>query len=324
MPLLRLNNISLTYGHLPLLERVDFQVDAGERVCLVGRNGTGKTTLFRVITGAAVADEGQIWRAETLRVAHLEQEVPPDSDQTIFQVVAAGLGELGAHLAEYHRITHDPDGVDRMSLQSLAQLQSRIESEGGWNINQKVETVLTRLSLPEEKLLSDCSGGTRRQVMLARSLVSEPDLLLLDEPTNHLDINAITWLEKFLLNYNGALIFITHDRTFVRRLATRIVELDRGRLTSFPGDFDAYLSKKDDLLEIEERASAKFDKKLAEEGGVDPPGSQGEANPQRGPGARFAGTAPGKSPALGSARTARASASTPAPCPAGWWWTRAG
>ncbi|MGH7854330.1 MAG: ATP-binding cassette domain-containing protein, partial [Candidatus Binatia bacterium] len=265
MPLLRLDNLSLTYGHLPLLARVDFQVDAGERVCLIGRNGTGKTTLFRVITGAAIPDEGEIWRAETLRVAHLEQEVAPDTDQTIFQVVAGGLGELGSLLAQYHQITHEPDGADPASLQRLAQLQSRIESRDGWNINQKVETVLTRLSLPEEKLLSDCSGGTRRQVMLARALVSEPDLLLLDEPTNHLDINAITWLEKFLLNYNGAVIFITHDRTFVRRLATRIVELDRGRLTSFPGDFDAYLSKKDDLLEIEERASAKFDKKLAEE-----------------------------------------------------------
>ncbi len=150
-------------------------------------------------------------------------------------------------------------------MQRLAQLQSRIESQGGWNINQKVETVLTRLNLPEDKLLSDCSGGTRRQVMLARALVYEPDLLLLDEPTNHLDINAITWLEKYLLNNSGALMFITHDRTFVRRLATRIIELDRGRLSSFPGDFDAYLNKKDELLEIEDRASAKFDKKLAEE-----------------------------------------------------------
>ena len=147
----------------------------------------------------------------------------------------------------------------------LARLQARIESLGGWNINQRVETVLTRLNLPEDKRLADCSGGIRRQVMLARALASEPDLLLLDEPTNHLDINAINWLEKYLLNYQGAVMFITHDRTFVRRLATRIVELDRGKLTSFPGDFDRYLQKKDELLEIEERAAAKFDKKLAEE-----------------------------------------------------------
>ena len=265
MPLLRLNNVSLAFGHLPLLARVDFQVDSGERVCLVGRNGTGKTTLFRLITGTATADDGELWRAETLRVAHLEQEVPPDTDQTIFQVVAGGLGEMGALLTEYHQVAHATDAAAGVSLQRLARLQSLIESRDGWNINQKVETVLTRLSLPEDKRLSDCSGGTRRQVMLARALVSEPDLLLLDEPTNHLDINAITWLEKYLVSYKGAVMFITHDRTFVRRLATRIVELDRGRLTSFPGDFDAYLNKKDELLEIEERASAKFDKKLAEE-----------------------------------------------------------
>jgi ATP-binding cassette subfamily F protein uup len=265
MPLLRLEHISHAYGHVPLLTQVDFQVDAGERVCLIGRNGTGKTTLFRVIAGSLIADEGEIWRGETLRVAHLEQEVPPDTDQTIFEVVAGGIGELGALVAQYHNLTHHPELAQRESLRELAHLQARIETLDGWNINQKVETVLTRLNLPEDKSLADCSGGTRRQVMLARALVSEPDLLLLDEPTNHLDINAITWLEKYLLNYNGAVMFITHDRTFVRRLATRIIELDRGKLTSFPGDFDWYLQKKDELLEIEERASAKFDKKLAEE-----------------------------------------------------------
>ena len=263
MPLLRLDNVSLAYGHVPLLAGVDFQVDAGERVCLVGRNGAGKSTLFRVIARAAAPDEGEIWRADTLRIAHLEQEVPPDTDQTIFEVVAGGLGELGALLGQYHQVSRQAG--ERGALQRLAELQSRIEGRGGWNISQKVEVVLTRLSLPEDKPLADCSGGTRRQVMLARSLVSEPDLLLLDEPTNHLDIDAITWLEKYLVHFNGAIMFITHDRTLVRRLATRIVELDRGRLTSFPGDFDGYLAKKDELLEIEERASAKFDKKLAEE-----------------------------------------------------------
>jgi ATP-binding cassette subfamily F protein uup len=265
MPLIRLDNVSLAYGHQPLLAHIDFQVDAGERVCLVGRNGTGKTTLFRVITGAAAPDDGEIWRMDTLRVAHLEQEVPPDTEQTIFEVVAGGLGELGTLLAEFHNLTHHHGLARRESLRALAQLQARIETLDGWNINQKVETVLTRLNLPQDKRLTDCSGGTRRQVMLARALVSEPDLLLLDEPTNHLDINSITWLEKYLLNYNSAVMFITHDRTFVRRLATRIVELDRGKLTSFPGDFDGYPSKKEELLEIEERASAKFDKKLAEE-----------------------------------------------------------
>jgi len=265
MPMLRLENVSLAYGHLPLLSHVELQVELGERVCVVGRNGAGKTTLFRVIMGTASADEGEIWRADTLRVAHLEQEVPPDTEQTIFEVVAGGLGELGSVLSQYHRLVQGAGIEKRDSLDELARLQSRIESLGGWNVNQKVETVLTRLSLPDHVRLSDCSGGTRRQVMLARALVSDPDLLLLDEPTNHLDINAITWLEKYLENYRGALMFITHDRTFVRRLATRVVELDRGKLVSFPGDFDAYLRKKEELLDIEERANAKFDKQLAEE-----------------------------------------------------------
>jgi ATP-binding cassette subfamily F protein uup len=265
MPLLRLDKVSLAYGHVPLLSRVDFEIEAGERVCLVGRNGAGKTTLFRAITGAAATDEGEIWRSEALRVAHLEQEVPPDTDQTIFQVVTAGLGETGELFAEFHQAARGADAASGASLQRLAQLQALIEARDGWNINHKVETVLSRLGLPQDKRLADCSGGTRRQVMLARALVNAPDLLLLDEPTNHLDINAITWLEKYLLNFAGAVMFITHDRTFVRRLATRIVELDRGRLTSFPGDFDAYVAKKDELLEIEARASAKFDKKLAEE-----------------------------------------------------------
>ena len=265
MALLRFDNVSKAYGHLPLLAHVDFQIEPGERVCLVGRNGTGKTTLLRLITGAALPDDGEIWRRDTLRVAHLEQEVPADTEQTVFESVAAGFGELGSLLAEYHQATRRAGGADPASLGRLAQLHGRIDALDGWNINQKVETVLTRLSLPADKPLIDCSGGTRRQVMLARALVSEPDLLLLDEPTNHLDISAITWLEKYLLNHRAALIFITHDRTFLRHLATRIVELDRGRLSSFPGDFDGYLRKKDELLDIEIRAMAKFDKKLAEE-----------------------------------------------------------
>ncbi|MGH7825062.1 MAG: ATP-binding cassette domain-containing protein [Candidatus Binatia bacterium] len=265
MSLLRLDNVSLAYGHLPLLSHVDLQIDPDERVCLVGRNGSGKSTLLRIITGAAVPDDGEIWRHETLTIAHLEQEVPPDTEQTVFEVVAAGLGELGALLAEYHQATHQAGAAARASLARLAELHARIDALDGWNISQKVETVLTRLSLPAGERVADCSGGIRRQVMLARALVSEPDLLLLDEPTNHLDIAAITWLEKFLLNYRGALIFITHDRMLLKHLATRIVELDRGKLTSFPGDFDAYLKKKEEILEIEARAGAKFDKKLAEE-----------------------------------------------------------
>ena len=265
MFLLRFDDVSLAYGHLPLLAHVDFQIEPGERVCLVGRNGAGKSTLLRLITGAALPDDGEIWRRDALRIAHLEQEVPPDTDQTVFEVVAAGLGELGTLLTEYHRLTQHALAAEPSFLERMARLHARIDMLDGWNINQKVETVLSRLGLPADQSLADCSGGTRRQVMLARALVSEPDLLLLDEPTNHLDISAITWLEKFLLAYHGALIFITHDRTFVKHLATRIIEIDRGKLTSFPGDFDGYLSKKEEILEIEARALAKFDKKLAEE-----------------------------------------------------------
>ena len=265
MPLLRLDNVSLAYGHVPLLTHVDFQIERGERVCLLGRNGAGKTTFLRVITGVALPDEGDIWRQDTLRIAHLEQEVPPDTEETIYEVVAAGLGELGALLTEYHQLTHEVGAGERTSLQRMAKLQARIDTLGGWNISQKVETVLTRLGLPADQRLASCSGGVRRQIMLARALVSDPDLLLLDEPTNHLDITAITWLEDFLRDYRGALIFVTHDRMLLKHLATRIVELDRGKLNSFPGDFDAYLSKKEELLEIEARAAANFDKKLAEE-----------------------------------------------------------
>ena len=265
MFLLRFDDVSLAYGHLPLLAHVDFQIEPGERVCLVGRNGAGKSTLLRLITGTALPDDGEIWRRDALRIAHLEQEVPPDTDQTVFEVVAAGLGELGTLLTEYHRLTQHALAAEPSFLERMARLHACIDTLDGWNINQKVETVLSRLGLPADQSLADCSGGTRRQVMLARALVSEPDLLLLDEPTNHLDISAITWLEKFLLAYHGALIFITHDRALLKHLATRIVELDRGKLTSFPGDFDGYLSRKEKLLEIEARALAKFDKKLAEE-----------------------------------------------------------
>jgi ATP-binding cassette subfamily F protein uup len=264
MTLLTLCDVSLAYGHHPLLAHVDFQIAAGERVCLVGRNGTGKSTLFRAITGSAPPDDGEIWRKDGLRIAHLEQEVPADTELTVFEAVASGLGELGALLTEYHNAAHHV-GSAQASLHRLAELQAGIEARDGWNIGQRVETVLSRLDLPADRRVTACSGGIRRRVMLARALVNEPDLLLLDEPTNHMDIAAITWLEEYLLSFRGALMFITHDRTFLRHLATRIIELDRGRLTSFPGDFDGYLRKKDELLEIEARANAKFDRKLAGE-----------------------------------------------------------
>ena len=265
MTILTLNNVSLAYGHVPLLAQVDFQISSGERVCLVGRNGTGKSTLFRVISEAAQPDDGEIWRKDTLRVSHLEQEVPVDTPNTIYEVVAAGLGELGQLLTEYHSAVQHVAEPDSVSLHRVSTLQHRIDALGAWNIRQKVETALSRLSLPADKRMADCSGGVRRQVMLAQALVSNPDLLLLDEPTNHMDITAITWLEEFLLTFRGALMFVTHDRTLLEHLATRIVELDRGKLTSFPGDYQYYLRKKDELLEAEAKANAKRDKKLAQE-----------------------------------------------------------
>ena len=269
MPLLTLKNVSLAYGDLSLLEKVNFNISSGERICLVGRNGTGKSTLFRIISDIVQPDEGEIWRQDTLKISYLEQEIPADTSPTIYEVVSAGLGHIGQILIEYHNLAHAMDqAIDHTngtSIKKLAELQHRIEVLDGWNLNQKIETVLSRLSLPEDKQIGECSGGIRRRTMLAQALVSDPDLLLLDEPTNHMDINAINWLEEFLLAYQGALVFITHDRTFLKHLATRIVELDRGNLISFKGDFDDYLKKKDELLREEARENAKFDKKLAKE-----------------------------------------------------------
>jgi len=265
MPLLTLKDVSLAYGDLALLEKVNFNISSGERICLVGRNGTGKSTLFRVISDVVQPDEGDVWRQDTLKISYLEQEVPADTSQTIYEVVSAGLGHIGQILIEYHNLAHAIDHTTNTSIKKLAELQQKIEVLDGWNLNQKIETVLSRLSLPEDKPIADCSGGIRRRTMLAQALVSEPDLLLLDEPTNHMDIKAINWLEEFLLAYQGALIFITHDRTFLKHLATRIVELDRGNFVSFNGNFDHYLKKKDELLREETRDNAKFDKKLAEE-----------------------------------------------------------
>jgi ATP-binding cassette subfamily F protein uup len=264
MTLLTLHQVSLAYGHHPLLERVDFEIAAGERVCLIGRNGTGKSTLFRVLSGQAQPDDGEIWRRATLRVSHLEQEVPLDIDATIYETVGAGLGELGRLLGDYHQAVQRLDAATPGALADLSALQQRIEARDGWNIAQQIDTVLSRLDLPPDRPVRACSGGVRRRVMLGQALVSAPDLLLLDEPTNHMDIAAIRWLEDYLLSFHGALIFITHDRTFLRRLATRIIELDRGRLTSFPGDYDNYLRRKDEMLAAETQANARFDRQLAE------------------------------------------------------------
>jgi len=266
MPLLRLDNVSLAYGPRPLLEKVKLEVRRGERVCLVGRNGEGKSSLLRILGGEVVPDDGTVWIRPGTRIAHLAQDVAQDSRESVFDVVAGGLAEVGGLLSRYHHTaaelahTHTAAGVQRLS-----DLQHQLESRNGWELEQRVETVLARLDLDGTVGMETLSGGRRRRVMLARALVCEPDVLLLDEPTNHLDIEAITWLEEFLANYAGAVLFVSHDRAFLKRLATRIVELDRGQLSSWPGNYDDYLNRKADQLAVEAQHHALFDKKLSQE-----------------------------------------------------------
>ena len=266
MSLIQLDKVCLAFGHHPLLQDADLQIEPGERICLVGRNGEGKSTLMHILRGAVIPDDGTVWRQSGLRIAYLSQEVPVDESRTVFEVVAAGLENVGELLAEYHalvgRIT---DHATEADMNRLAVLQQQLEAVDGWRLEQRVGEVITRLGLPAERLVSTLSGGFKRRVLLAQALVVEPELLLLDEPTNHLDIEGIRWLEEFLLGWNGSLLFITHDRAFLQRLATRILELDRGNLSSWPGDYALYLRKKAELAEQEATQNAKFDKVLAQE-----------------------------------------------------------
>ncbi|WIX34346.1 ATP-binding cassette domain-containing protein [Salinicola sp. JS01] len=261
MALLRLEQLQLAYGHHSLLDGADLVIEKGERLALVGRNGTGKSTLLRLIAGDNQADDGQVWRAPGLKIGVLEQALPDADQATIFEVVAQGLPETGALLTEYHQLVAqaEPD------MRRLETLQTRLEALDGWSFHQRIDTVLTRLGLPAATLMSDLSGGWRRRVALARAMVAGPDLLLLDEPTNHLDIDTIAWLETQLLAFEGAVLFITHDRAFLSRLATAILELDRGRLGRYPGDYATYQAQKAHELEVEARERAEFDKKLAQE-----------------------------------------------------------
>ncbi|SHL42280.1 ATP-binding cassette domain-containing protein [Halomonas caseinilytica] len=261
MTLLRLERLQLAYGPQVLLDGADLVLEKGERLALVGRNGTGKSTLLKLVAGEITPDGGDIWRAPGLKIGVLAQELPDATGATIFDVVAQGLPEAGELLSEYHHLVQadDPD------MTRMAQLQSRIEAIDGWSFHQRIDVVLTRLGLPEDAEMSGLSGGWRRRVALARALVAEPDLLLLDEPTNHLDLDTIAWLEEQLSAFNGAVLFITHDRAFLSRLATAILELDRGRLGRYPGDYAKYQEQKTHELEVEARENAEFDKKLAQE-----------------------------------------------------------
>jgi ATP-binding cassette subfamily F protein uup len=264
MPLITLDHVTTAFGHVPLLDDAAMQVDAGERIAIIGRNGTGKSTLLRILAGELTPDAGAVWRQPGATAARLVQDVPLDSPGTVFDAVADGLGELrGLVQAYHHAAVAVAEDATPARLAALGEAQHALEERGGWSVEQRVETVLSHLTLPADVSVRTLSGGWRRRVLLARALVAAPSLLLLDEPTNHLDIEAIEWLEAFLLEYTGAVVFVTHDRAFLQRVATHIVELDRGRLTSWPGDYETFVAKKDAWLANEETARAAFDKKLA-------------------------------------------------------------
>jgi ATP-binding cassette subfamily F protein uup len=269
LPLLTLDSVALAFGHLPLFEQASLRLDPGERLALIGRNGSGKSSLLKVISGEVPPDGGTVWRAPGVRVARLDQDVPLVGTRTVFDEIAAGLGELGALVADYHhtamRVGETAGDAHDRAMERLGSLQQQLEERDGWRLEQKVELVISRLDLPADRPVGELSGGWRRRALLGKALVSEPDVLLLDEPTNHLDIDAIRWLEEHLATFAGALLFVTHDRAFLSTLATRIVELDRGVLTSWPGSYAKYLEKKAAALENEARDLARLDKKLAQE-----------------------------------------------------------
>ena len=268
MPLITLENTSLAYGHVALLDAADFQLDNGERVGLIGRNGAGKSSLLKIVAGEIRPDDGRIWRAPNLKLGYVPQEPALEAENTVFEAVAQGLGGLRQLLLDYHAVSHDiahPDADTEALLVRMQDLQHELEAQDGWRVQARIEAVMSRLALPEDKKIAELSGGWKKRVALARALVAEPDVLVLDEPTNHLDFAAIEWLEGLLKDFNGSVLFITHDRRFLDNVANRIVELDRGHLASFPGNFSAYQSRKAEMLAAEAVLNEKFDKVLAQE-----------------------------------------------------------
>ena len=263
MSLIQLQRVDFSIGGPLLLEHVDLSIEANERVCIVGRNGEGKSTLMKLIAGELHADDGEVRVQNGVVIARMAQEVPQDTAGNVFDVVSEGLGDLGHLLARYHHLLHELH--TQADFDALGDVQSQIEAQHGWDLDRRVTEVLTKLELPAETDFSALSGGMKRRVLLAQALVRKPDVLLLDEPTNHLDIEAIGWLENFLKQFDGSIIFVTHDRSFLRALATRIVEIDRGQLTDWPGDYDNYLRRREERLHAESQANALFDKKLAQE-----------------------------------------------------------
>ena len=266
MPLVTLENASLAFGHVDLLDRTSFQLDLGERVALIGRNGSGKSSLLKVIAGQIALDDGELWRESGLRTSYVSQEPDFSLDQDIFSVIAGGLGDTAQLLVDCHAaMLALGDAPDAAALERLETLQNELEAVDGWRLNQRVEEVLLRLGLDGQASAASLSGGGIKRVALARALVGEPELLLLDEPTNHLDLDGILWLEELIREFRGAVIVITHDRVFLDHVATRIVELDRGNLSSYPGRFADYIARKASELEAESKLNARFDKFLAQE-----------------------------------------------------------
>ncbi len=266
MSLVRLRNIHVGFGGPVILESISLSVDAGERLCLLGRNGTGKSTLLKVISGEVKAESGDKEFKQNLKIAVLDQEPRGNLQGSIFDIVAMGLGDNAKYLQDYHHALHNfTENNNEQTIAELARAQDQVDIHNAWQLNQQVEEVLSRMNLDGDADYTALSGGMKRRVLLAKALVIKPDILLLDEPTNHLDLTAIQWLEEQLLDYKGALMFITHDRSFMRRLSTRIIELDRGCLTSYPGNYDTYLRRKAEALRAEEVENTHFDKKLAQE-----------------------------------------------------------
>jgi ATP-binding cassette subfamily F protein uup len=264
--LVTLENICLHFGDKILLDKVNLQINHGERVCLIGANGAGKSSLLKIIEGSLSADDGSIRYAPHLKLAKLTQDLPQETQETVFEFVAKGLASIGQLLNSYYQLTQTLRGSSNAAdLKKLDQLQQTLDQQNGWQYEQKINEVLSRLQLNPERKVSELSGGWQRRVTLAQALVTSPDLLLLDEPTNHLDIETIHWLENKLLNWHIGIIFITHDRALLQRLATRIIELDRGTLTSWPGDYANFLKRKEAWLQAQATQQAKFDKRLAEE-----------------------------------------------------------
>ncbi|WP_029653656.1 ATP-binding cassette domain-containing protein [Marinobacter daepoensis] len=262
MPLLTLDRISLAYGMHPLLDDAGLMVEPGERVCLLGRNGEGKSTLLKIVSGEVTPDGGIVRLEEGSVLSVLPQSLPSDDTRTAYDVVASAFPETGDLLAEFHRLSLQ---ADEAGLERLMKVQERLEALDGWRLDQKVTTILGQYGVDPDRVLNTLSGGWQRRVLLAKALVADPDILLLDEPTNHLDVPAIAWLEETLGQFRGAMLFVSHDRAFIRRMATRVVELDRGKLVSFAASYDRYLELKEKALEEEERQNALFDKRLKQE-----------------------------------------------------------